>query len=86
MKPIKEPAKKIWNWLAFIQSKIDDVFDYWFSKLSNSTNKELPKDAPKVKKYAFKVWGFIWDIWKNYYQRYSEIKEEQIQEKKATKD
>lgn len=84
MKPIKEPAKKIWNWLAFIQSKIDDVFDYWFSKLSNSTSKELPQDAPKVKKYAFKVGGFIGDIGKNYYQRYSEIKEEQIQEKKAS--
>lgn len=85
MKQIKDPAKKIWNWLAFIQSKIDDIFDYWFSKLSNSTNKPLPQDAPKVKKYAFKVWGFIWDIWKNYYQRYSEIKEEQMQEKKAIK-
>lgn len=83
MKPIKEPAKKIWNWLAFIQSKIDDLFDYGFSKLSNSTSKELPHDAPKVKKYAFKFWGFIWDIGKNYYQRYSEIKEEQMQEKKA---
>lgn len=86
MKPIKDPAKKIWNWLAFIQSKIDDVFDYWFSKLSNSTNKELPEDTNKAKKYAFKVWGFIWDIWKNYYQRYSEIKEEQIQMKKCDKD
>ena len=82
MKKIDKPAEKIGNGLAFIQAKIDDVFNYGFSKLSSSTHKELPEDAPKVKKYAFKVWGFIWDIWKNYYKRYSEIKEEQVHQQK----
>lgn len=82
MKKIKNPAKKIWNCLAFIQAKIDDLFDYWFSKLSSTTNKKLPNNTPKVKKYAFKVWGFIWDIWKNYYKRYNEIKEKQVHQEK----
>lgn len=73
---MKITPKSIWNWLAFIQSKIDDVFDYGFKKLSKSTNKELPADTNKIKKYTFKVWWFIWKVWKNYYKRYNEIKEE----------
>jgi len=76
MKKIKINAKFIWNSLAFIQSKVDDVFDYGFKKLSKMTNKELPDNTNKIKKVIYKTWWFIWNIWKNYYQKYNEIKEE----------
>ena len=68
-------AKSIWNWFAFLQSKIDDLFDFGFKKLSKATKKELPTDTHKVKKIIYKVWWFIWSVWKNYYKKYNEIKE-----------
>lgn len=69
-------AKSIWNWFAFLQSKVDDLFDFWFNKLSTATKKELPTDAHKAKKITYKVWWFIGNVWKNYYKKYNEIKEE----------
>ncbi|QFR39344.1 hypothetical protein A9Q91_03865 [Candidatus Gracilibacteria bacterium 28_42_T64] len=70
-------AKSIGNGLALLQSKVDDLFDFGFKKLSKATKKELPKETNKVKKAGYKLGGFIGNVGKSYYKKYNEIKEEQ---------
>ncbi len=72
---MKNISKNIWKWLAFIQSKVDDIFDFGFKQISKAGNKKLPEDSHKARKILHKVLWFIWDTWKNYYKSYNKIKE-----------
>ncbi len=73
---MKNTSKNIWKSLAFIQSKIDDIFNFGFKKISEIGDKQLSKDTHKVKEITHKMLWFIWNIWKSYYSSYNKIKEE----------
>lgn len=74
MKKINPIAGNIWAVFAHIQGTFDDIFDMGFKKLSKANQKKLPEKANKVKKVAYKFGGFLGDIGKSYYEKYTEIK------------
>lgn len=72
-KPLTIP-ELLWNSLALVQAKIDDVVQMWFQWASKLWKTKVRQGDHIAKKIVFRTFSFIWDVWNNFYKEYKNLK------------